>query len=159
LLQGARLTTWELDRLGIPYTLVTDSMAAILMRDGKVQRVMVGADRIARNGDIANKVGTYALAITANYHDVPFHVVAPWTTVDLGCPDGQHIPIEQRAPVEVRGATGSFGSVRWSPEVAPVFNPAFDVTPVALLTGLVLDRGLISREMLAEGLDRLESRK
>jgi methylthioribose-1-phosphate isomerase len=150
LLQGARLTTWELARLGIPYTLVTDSMAAILMREGRVQRVMVGADRIARNGDVANKVGTYALAITARYHEVPFHAVAPWTTVDLDCPDGQHIPIEQRAPVEVRGAAGSFGSVRWSPEGASVFNPAFDVTPAALLTGLVLDRGLISREKLAE---------
>jgi methylthioribose-1-phosphate isomerase len=159
LLQGARLTTWELSRLGIPYTLVTDSMAAILMREGRVQRVLVGADRIARNGDVANKVGTYALAILAGYHDVPFHVVAPWTTVDLDCPDGAHIPIEERASDEVRGATGSFGSVRWSPGAAPTFNPAFDVTPAACLTGLVLDRGLVSREMLSrDGLAKLAHR-
>ncbi len=151
LLQGARLTTWELDRVGIPYTLVTDSMAAILMREGRVQRVMVGADRIARNGDVANKVGTYALAIAAHHHGVPFYVVAPWTTVDLECSDGGHIPIEQRASEEVRGARGGFGSVRWSPESAPTFNPAFDVTPASLITALVLDRGVVSREALAAG--------
>ena len=132
LLQGARLTTWELHRLGIPYTLLTDSMAAILMREGRVQRVL-GADRIARNGDVANKVGTYGLAVAARHHDVPFYVVAPWTTVDLACPDGGRIPIEQRRAEEVRGASGGFGSVRWSPESAPTFNPAFDVTPASLL--------------------------
>src|SRR5208283_1198343 len=103
LLQGARLTAWELGRLHIPYTLLTDSMPAILMREGRVQRVMVGADRIARNGDVANKVGTYGLAVAAHHHDVPFYVVAPWTTVDLACPDGGHIPIEERRAEEVRG--------------------------------------------------------
>jgi len=159
LLQGARLTTWELGRLGIPYTLIADSMAPILMREGKVQRVLVGADRIARNGDVANKVGTYALAISARHHDVPFHVVAPWTTVDLACPDGGRIPIEQRAAAEVHGATGSFGAVRWSDEAAPAFNPAFDVTPAAMLTSLVLDRGIVPRDaLLADGLARLAHR-
>jgi methylthioribose-1-phosphate isomerase len=151
LLQGARLTAWELSRIGIPYTLLTDSMAAVLMREGRVQRVLVGADRIARNGDVANKVGTYGLAVAAHHHDVPFYVVAPWTTVDLACPDGGHIPIEQRRAEEVRGASGGFGSVRWSPESAPTFNPAFDVTPASLLTALVLDRGVVSREELIAG--------
>ena len=131
-------------------------MAAILMRDGRVQRVMVGADRVARNGDAANKVGTFALAIAAHHHDVSFYVVAPWTTVDLNCPDGRHIPIEQRSPDEVRGARGGFGSVRWSPESSATFNPAFDVTPASLVTALVLDRGVVSREELAaDGLGRL----
>jgi methylthioribose-1-phosphate isomerase len=143
LLQGARLTTWELARLGIPHTLLTDGMAASLMREGRVQRVLVGADRIARNGDAANKVGTYGLAIVARHHGVPFHVVAPWSTVDLACADGAHIPIEHRGADEVRGAVGGFGAVRWAPEDTPVYNPAFDVTPAALITSLVLDRGVI----------------
>jgi methylthioribose-1-phosphate isomerase len=138
LLQGARLTAWELKALGIPFTLITDSMAAILMREGRVSRVLVGADRIARNGDFANKVGTYGLAVQARHHGVPFHPVAPWTTVDLDCPDGAAIPIEQRAAEEVRG----FGSLRWAPD-GEVFNPAFDVTPAALATSLVLDRGVV----------------
>lgn len=155
LLQGARLTTWELARLGIPYTLLTDNMAAILMRDGRVQRVLVGADRIARNGDVANKVGTYGVAVAARHHGVPFHAVAPWTTVDLACPDGSRIPIEQRAEDEVRGVAGSFGGVRWSPADAPTFNPAFDVTPAALVTALVLDRGIVRG---GEGLDALVGR-
>jgi methylthioribose-1-phosphate isomerase len=147
LLQGARLTAWELARLGIPHTLITDSMAAILLRDGRVQRVLVGADRVARNGDFANKVGTYGLAVQARHHDVPFHPVAPWSTVDLQCPDGAGIPIEQRDPDEVRG----YGAGRWAPESAPAFNPAFDVTPVQLVTSLVLDRGVVSRAALEAG--------
>ena len=147
LLQGARLTAWELGRLGIPHTLITDSMAAILLREGQVQRVLVGADRVARNGDFANKVGTYGLAVQARYHDVPFHPVAPWSTVDLQCADGAAIPIELRDPAEVRG----FGARRWAPEAAPAFNPAFDVTPVKLVTSLVLDRGVVSREELEAG--------
>lgn len=147
LLQGARLTAWELGRLGIPHTLITDSMAAILMRDGKVQRVLVGADRVARNGDFANKVGTYGLAVQARYHGVPFHPVAPWSTVDLQCPDGEAIPIELRDPEEVRG----YGPVRWAPADTQAFNPAFDVTPVALVTSLVLDRGVVSRAALEAG--------
>jgi methylthioribose-1-phosphate isomerase len=138
LLQGARLTAWELKALGIPFTLLTDSMAAILLRDGRVSRVLVGSDRIARNGDFANKVGTYGLAVQARHHGVPFHPVAPWTTVDLACPDGRSIPIEDRSPQEVRG----FGDRLWAPE-GEAFNPAFDVTPAALATSLVLDRGVV----------------
>lgn len=142
LLQGARLTAWELKRLGIPCTLITDSMAAILLRDGRVQRVLVGADRVAANGDFANKVGTYGLAVQARHHGVPFHPVAPYSTVDLACPSGAVIPIEQREAEEVRRG--------WSPEV-PVFNPAFDVTPASLVTSLVTDRGVFSAEDLAAG--------
>jgi methylthioribose-1-phosphate isomerase len=156
LLQGARLTTWELERYGIPYTLITDSMAPIVMRAGRVQRVLVGADRIARNGDVANKVGTYAVAVAAHHHGIPFHPVAPWTTVDLGCRDGSEIPIEERQPDEVRGVKGSFGAVRWSPGASAVYNPAFDVTPAELVTALVLDRGIVtSGELRAGGLERL----
>ncbi len=147
LLQGARLTAWELARAGIPHTLVTDSMAAILLRDGRVDRVLVGADRIARNGDFANKVGTYGLAVNARFHGVPFHPVAPYSTVDLGCPDGAAIPIEARDPAEVRG----FDGLSWAPEGTPAFNPAFDVTPAALATSLVLDRGVFRPEQLAAG--------
>jgi methylthioribose-1-phosphate isomerase len=151
LLQGARLTAWELGRLDIPYTLITDSMAATLLASGRVQRVLVGADRIANNGDFANKVGTYALALIARDHGVPFHPVAPWSTVDLGCPSGRDIPIEERAASEVRG----YGETRWAPSDAPVFNPAFDVTPVALIESLVLDRGIFARSALAQGLSSL----
>ncbi len=147
LLQGARLTAWELGRLGIPYTLVTDSMAGTLFRAGKVSRVFVGADRVARNGDFANKIGTYALAVLARAHDVPFHLVAPSSTVDLACPSGGAIPIEERASDEVLGARG----LRWAPADARVFNPAFDVTPAALVTSLVTERGVVDGATLAEG--------
>jgi methylthioribose-1-phosphate isomerase len=147
LLQGARLTAWELGKLGIPHTLITDSMAAILMREGRVARVLVGADRIAGNGDFANKVGTYGLAVNARHHGVPFHPVAPYSTVDPACPDGAAIPIEERDPVEVRG----FGAIAWAPPATPVFNPAFDVTPAALVTSLVLDRGVFGPAELGSG--------
>jgi len=147
LLQGARLTAWELGRLDIPHTLITDSMAAILMREGKVQRVLVGADRVAANGDFANKVGTYGVAVQATHHGIPFHPVAPWSTVDLACPDGAAIPIEARRAEEVRG----YGDLRWAPEASLVFNPAFDVTPAALVTSLVLDRAVLTREQLQQG--------
>jgi methylthioribose-1-phosphate isomerase len=147
LLQGARLTAWELGRLGIPYTVVTEGMNGTLFRSGKVNRVVVGADRIARNGDVANKVGTYTVAVLARAHSVPFHAVAPWSTVDLACPSGEAIPIEERAAEEVRGARG----VRWAAADAAVFNPAFDVTPVALVTSLITERGVIEGEHLAEG--------
>lgn len=143
LLQGARLTAWELTKLGIPHTLLTDSMAAILLRDGKVQRVLVGADRIAANGDFANKVGTYGLAVQAHHHGIPFHPVAPYSTVDLACPNGAAIPIEERRAEEVRG----YGDQCWAPD-SPVFNPSFDVTPAALVTSLVLDRGVLVRKDL-----------
>jgi methylthioribose-1-phosphate isomerase len=149
LLQGGRLTTWELARLGIPHTLITDGMAAVVLARGKAQRVLVGADRIARNGDFANKVGTYALAVVARHHGIPFHPVAPWSTVDLACASGREIPIEERAADEVRG----YRDTRWAPPGVPVFNPAFDVTPAALVESLVLDRGVFSRAELAQGLD------
>jgi methylthioribose-1-phosphate isomerase len=147
LLQGARLTAWELGRLGVPYTLVTDGMAGTLFRAGKVSRVVVGADRIARNGDVANKIGTYAVAVLARAHGVPFHVVAPWSTVDLDCPSGDAIPIEERAADEVRGARG----VRWAPADARVVNPAFDVTPASLVTSLITERGVVEAGSLAAG--------
>jgi methylthioribose-1-phosphate isomerase len=154
LLQGARLTAWELGKLGIPHTLITDSMAAILMHEGRIDRVLVGADRIARNGDFANKVGTYGLAVNARFHGVPFHPVAPYSTVDAACADGAAIPIEARDPGEVLG----FGGRHWAPEGTPVFNPAFDVTPASLVTSLVLDRGVFGPEELASGaLGRLET--
>ena len=147
LLQGGRLTAWELKKLGIPATLITDSMAALLLRDGKVQRVLVGSDRVAANGDFANKVGTYGLAVQARFHGVPFHPVAPFSTVDLACPTGAAIPIEERDQAEVRG----FGSLRWAPAAMPTWNPSFDVTPVDLVTSLVLDRGVYSAEQLRAG--------
>jgi len=142
LLQGARLTTWELDKAGIPYQLICDSMSAGLMAAGKVDKIMVGADRIAINGDFANKVGTYMLAVLARHHAIPFYVVAPHTTVDRQCNDGASIPIEQRSADEVRGVYGSFGNCNWAPADAPVYNPAFDVTPAALVSGWILDSGV-----------------
>jgi methylthioribose-1-phosphate isomerase len=141
LLQGGRLTAWELGQSSIPYTIICDSMAATLMRQGKIDRVLVGADRIAANGDFANKIGTYSLAVLARHHHIPFHVVAPYTTIDPTCPNGEAIKIEQRTPDEVRGAAGSFGKVIWSPPNAPVYNPAFDMTPANLVTSYILDTG------------------
>lgn len=149
LLQGGRLTAWEMNRLGIPHRILCDSMAAILMRSGQVDAVLVGADRIAANGDFANKVGTYSLAVNAHHHGAPFYVVAPWTTVDPQCPDGEAIPIEQRSADEVKGVSGSFGEIRWSPVASEVFNPAFDVTPADLVTGWVLDTGVYDRDSIA----------
>jgi methylthioribose-1-phosphate isomerase len=151
LLQGGRLTTWELKKLGIPYTLVCDNMAADLMQRGKVQKAFVGADRICANGDFANKVGTYSLAVNAKFHGVEFYSVAPYTTVDLNCPSGKEIPIEQRTNAEVRGAKGSFGDIRWAPEDCAVYNPAFDVTPVSLLTGIVTDKAYFTQKELEAG--------
>ncbi|MEH8017444.1 S-methyl-5-thioribose-1-phosphate isomerase [Rheinheimera muenzenbergensis] len=151
LLQGGRLTAWECQQLGIPYQLICDNMAAMLMARGQVDRIFVGSDRIAANGDFANKVGTYSLAVLAQYHKVPFYVVAPHTTVDLACADGSAIPIEQRHSDEVRGVSGGFGTAIWAPEQAPVFNPAFDVTPASLVTGWVLDSGVYSQADIAKG--------
>ncbi|RUR35302.1 S-methyl-5-thioribose-1-phosphate isomerase [Vreelandella populi] len=151
LLQGGRLTAWEMADLNIPYQLIADSMAASLMAAGKVDKVMVGADRICANGDFANKVGTYMLAVVAHYHQVPFYVVAPYTTVDKACATGDDIPIEQRDAAEIRGATGAFGDVVWAPENAPVWNPSFDVTPASLVTGWVLDTGVFDKAAIARG--------
>ncbi|WP_411753023.1 S-methyl-5-thioribose-1-phosphate isomerase [Serratia sp. (in: enterobacteria)] len=152
LLQGGRLTAWELGELGIPYRLICDSMAASLMATGQVDAVWVGADRIAANGDVANKIGTYSLAVLAHYHRIPFYVAAPHTTHDPHCPNGAAIPIEQRASEEVTGVSGSFGSCQWAPLNAPTYNPAFDVTPAALISGWVLDSGVITPEQVADGI-------
>lgn len=151
LLQGGRLTTYELERAGIPYTLICDNMAATLMRDGKIQRVLVGADRIATNGDFANKIGTYSVAILAKFHNIPFHTVAPVSTIDFDCPSGSHIPIEMRKKEEVTGASGHFGSVRWAPKNAQAYNPAFDVTPVELVHSIILDTGVYDQKAIQEG--------
>lgn len=151
LLQGGRLTAWELGELGIPYQLICDSMAASLMARKQVDAIWVGADRIAANGDVANKIGTYSLAVLAHYHGIPFYVAAPHTTHDPHCPDGAAIPIEQRAAREVTGVAGSFGQVQWAPENARVYNPAFDVTPAHLISGWVLDTGVVTPAEVAAG--------
>lgn len=151
LLQGGRLTAWELGKLGIPYTLIADNMAGFLMKQGKVQKVVLGSDRIAANGDFANKIGTYSLAVLAHAHQIPFYVAAPWTTVDADCPSGEQIPIEQRKPEEVRGASGHFGVVQWAPHGAEVYNPAFDVTPAHLVRGWIMDRGLFDQTAVRAG--------
>jgi methylthioribose-1-phosphate isomerase len=137
-LQGARLTAWELDRLGIPCTVVPDVMAASLMASGDVDLVVVGADRIAANGDVANKIGTYGLAVLANHHGIPFYVAAPRSTVDLDCPDGRSIPVEERAQDEVHELAG----VRLTPPGAVAQNRAFDVTPAALVTAWITEDGV-----------------
>lgn len=137
-LQGARLTAWELLRDGIETTVITDSMAGPLMRSGAVDVVVVGADRIAANGDVANKIGTYTVAVLACEHGVPFYVAAPTATVDLATVDGSGIPIEERSPREVTHV----GSVRVAPEEAGVWNPAFDVTPHRYVTGIITERGI-----------------
>lgn len=139
LLQGARLTAWELHREGIDVTLICDSMAGSVLRSGKVDAIFVGADRIAGNGDVANKIGTYPLAVLAREHGVPFYVVAPVSTFDLSLESGDEIPIEERDPAEI---TDGFG-----PSTAPsgidVYNPAFDVTPASLVTGIATERGWV----------------
>ena len=139
LLQGSRLTAWELARAGIPVTVLTDGMAASLMQRGSIDLCIVGADRIAANGDFANKIGTYGLAIVARHHGIPFYVAAPTSTIDRAVPDGEAIVIEQRGPDEVRRAFGRL----IAPEEAAVYNPAFDVTPGALVTAFVTDRGVV----------------
>ena len=139
LLQGARLTAWELVKDGIPATLITDSMAASLMAQGKIDMVFLGCDRMARNGDFANKIGTYGLAVLASYHAIPFYTVLPSSTIDMSIPDGSHIVIEERAPSEVT----HFAGVQTAPDGVGVYNPAFDVTPHQLLTGIVTERGVI----------------
>ena len=140
-LQGARLTAWELGRLGIPYTLVADAMAGSLFGSGDVDAVIVGADRIAANGDVANKIGTYGLAVLARHHGVPFYVAAPLSTFDPATPDGASIPVERRDGDEVALLAGR----RLAPEGAPVENRAFDVTPAALVTAYVTEEGIRSR--------------
>ncbi len=138
-LQGARLTAWELAKNKIPVTLITDNMAAALMRQKKIQRVIVGADRIAANGDVANKIGTYGVAVLARQHDIPFYVAAPLSTIDLSCPTGDQIPIEERNSEEVT----NFFRQRVAPEGIKVCNPAFDVTPNKFVTAIITEKGIV----------------
>jgi methylthioribose-1-phosphate isomerase len=142
-LQGARLTAWELDRLGVPSTLVADVMAGSLMAAGEVDSVVVGADRIAANGDVANKVGTYGLAVLARHHGVPFYVAAPTSTIDLACPTGADIPIERRSPDEVTAV----GATVVAPPGMAAENRAFDVTPAELVTAIVTEEGVATQPL------------
>ena len=138
-LQGARLTAWELLHDNIPTTVICDNMAASLMRAGKLQAVVVGADRIAANGDVANKIGTYGVAVLAKEHGIPFYVAAPWSTIDLATRTGDDIPIEQRSRVEVTHHAGK----QLTPDDAGIWNPAFDVTPAKYVTAIITERGVI----------------
>src|SRR5713101_880101 len=137
-LQGSRLTAWELNKDGIPTTVISDNMAGAMMLQGKIGAVVVGADRIAANGDVANKIGTYTVAVLAKEHGIPFYVAAPWSTVDMATPDGSGIPIEQRAASEVT----HFAGKRLTPEGVGVENPAFDVTPNSYIAAIITERGL-----------------
>jgi methylthioribose-1-phosphate isomerase len=145
LLQGSRLTAWELTRAGVPCTLIADGMVASRLRRGDVSCVIVGADRIAANGDVANKVGTYGLALIARAHGIPFYVAAPSSTIDRAMPDGSHIPIEQREADEVTGWRGN----RTAPAGVLVWNPAFDVTPAELITGIITDKGIFQPNQIS----------
>jgi methylthioribose-1-phosphate isomerase len=140
-LQGARLTAWELARDGIPVTLVTDNMSGHLMSRGEVDVVIVGADRIAANGDVANKIGTYMIAVLARRHGIPFYVAAPLSTIDARAASGDAIPIEERGPAEVRGHAGAI----WAPPEVAVRNPVFDVTPAELVTAIITEKGVVHR--------------
>jgi len=139
LFQGARLTAWELKKSGVPHTLVTDSTAGVLMQQGKVSTVMVGADRIAANGDVANKVGTFGLAVLAGYHQIPFYVAAPSSSIDFELRDGKAIPLEQRSPDELVNCGGK----RITPEGTDVYSPAFDITPHSLITAIITEQGVV----------------
>ncbi len=149
-LQGARLTAWELTKNQIPTTLITDNMAASIMRQKKIHAVIVGADRIAANGDVANKIGTYNVAILAKEHDIPFYVAAPLSTIDIRCPTGDQIPIEERSPEEVT----NFYRQRVAPDGIAVRNPAFDVTPHSLVTAIITEKGIV-KAPYAENLKKL----
>ncbi len=138
-LQGARLTAWELKKAGVPVSVIPDSAAGFLMARGRVQAVIVGADRIAANGDTANKIGTYSLAVLARENGVPFYVAAPTSTFDLACPSGEHIPIEERSSEEVHFCAGK----RITPRGVSAVNPAFDVTPASFITAIVTEKGVI----------------
>jgi methylthioribose-1-phosphate isomerase len=150
-LQGARLTAWELMADGIPTTVICDNMAASLMRAGKIQAVVVGADRIAANGDFANKIGTYNVAILAKEHGIPFYCAAPRSTIDLACPTGDAIPIEERSPVEVT----HHGGKQLTPHGVGICNPAFDVTPAKYVTAIITERGVL-RAPYADSLCEME---
>ena len=150
LLQGSRLTAWELRKDGIPTTVISDNMAGSLMKQGKIGAIVVGADRIAANGDVANKIGTYMLAVLAKEHGIPFYVAAPFSTVDLDTPDGSSIPIEQRNPREVTHMAGK----QMVPDGIGVENPAFDVTPAKYVSAIVTEKG-IARAPYGESLRKL----
>lgn len=149
-LQGMKLTAWELQRDGIPVTLIADNMAAVLLREKKADCVIVGADRIAANGDTANKIGTYGLAVQAQFHGVPFYVAAPLSTIDFALSDGSLIPIEERDPAEMTRS----GNTQLAPFNVPVWNPAFDVTPANLITAIITEKG-IARAPFEESLRSL----
>ena len=138
-LQGARLTAWELAQDGIPVTLITDNAAGYLMSRGEIDAVVVGADRVAANGDVANKIGTYSVAVLAQRHRIPFYVAAPLSTIDARIASGAEIPIEERSADEVRG----YGSQRWAPQDIAVRNPVFDITPAELVTGFITEKGVV----------------
>ena len=147
LLQGSRLTAWELDRAGVPVTVIADGMVASRLRMGDVRAVFVGADRIAANGDVANKIGTYGVALAAKAHRIPFYVAAPSSTIDLGTPTGELIPIVQREAMEVT----TWGGGRSAPAGVGVWNPAFDVTPAELITGIITDKGIFRPSGISKG--------
>lgn len=151
LLQGGRLTAWELQKLNIPCTLITDNMAAHLMSLKKITKAIVGSDRIAVNGDFANKIGTYSVAVNCFYHKIPFYVAAPYTTVDTNCKNGSEIPIEQRNPKEVQG----FGELLWAPKNINVYNPSFDVTPNELVSAWILDKAVYYKNDVDKGVFKL----
>jgi methylthioribose-1-phosphate isomerase len=138
ILQGARLTAWELQEAGVDVTLICDNMAAQVMKEGRIDSIVVGADRIASNGDVANKIGTYGVAVLAQAHSIPFYVAAPFSTIDMDMPDGSGIPIEERASEEITEGLGK----RTAPEGVRVYNPAFDVTPANLVTAIITERGI-----------------
>ena len=154
LLQGSRLTAWELMQAGVEVTVICDNMAAQVMREGRVDAVLVGADRIAGNGDVANKIGTYGLAILARHHGIPVYVAAPYSTVDASLATGAQIPIEQRDPQEVRAGFGR----QTGPDGCGVYNPAFDVTPNELVAGIVTERGILRQPYTETIADLLEQR-
>jgi methylthioribose-1-phosphate isomerase len=153
LLQGSRLTAWEIDRAKIPATLIVDSVAAVLLKQGKINAIIVGADRITMNGDVANKVGTYSLAVLAKHHGIPFYVAAPVSTIDAQMSTGKDIPIEER---DAREVTELFGK-RTAPEMVHVYSPAFDVTPNEFVTAIITDRG-VHRPPFSDSLKRLSLR-
>lgn len=152
-LQGARLTAWELQQAGIPLTLITDNMAGHFMQRGKVDCIIVGADRIAANGDVANKIGTYSLAVLAQAHKIPFYVAAPTSTIDLATPDGEAIPIEERSAAEVT----RIGGVDLAPANIEVAHPAFDVTPNELITAIITERGVVHAPFAARLREMVEA--
>ena len=151
-LQGARLTTWEMKKEGIEVTLITDSMAGYFMKKGAINKVVVGADRIAKNGDVANKIGTYTVAVLARTHSIPFYVAAPLSTIDFATEDGSHIPIEQRDVREV----SHIGDRQMAPDGINILNPAFDITPNEYVSAIITDKGVAEKPYI-ESLERLRT--